>query len=364
MRGEIKGEVVYLFAFDVADEIRTAKVSEILSEKAMSYGVRRDRMLPKTIPFYHPLTIDLKRDAWKIRGQSVQPVVRIYDVGVVSIVISVPFISHDLIELMDAHRPVLDSGHALDETARQLCSEIVDNLRPFLVRSVPAVNTPEAYTVFCLTSLDGESSALSFVETRRREIAGLLAETESALLSEQQIQETFRHAISFSCNDLTIIDWDAALIIDLSSSPADALHVLELANLQLEELVLMDKRLDVYLEDAYWDLERKKSPLLGLPRRELAKLRRFRMDVAKITDEVSNISKFFGDWYLARIYLAARERFHLATWRESIHSRLGSLDNLYEVFRSESTEARMLLLEILIVLLFVIDLAAVFYGKR
>src|SRR5262249_16770443 len=151
----------------------------------------------------------------------------------------------------------------------------------------------------------------------------------------QQIDETFRHCISFSRKDITIIDWDAALVMDLSGSPPDVIHVLELANLQLEELVLMDQRVDRYLEAAYHELEKGRTSLLGLPRNELARLRRFRMDVAKITDEVSNISKFFGDWYLARIYMAARDRFHLVTWRESIQQRLLSLDNLYEIFRSE-----------------------------
>ncbi|MBI2981975.1 MAG: hypothetical protein HYY44_06775, partial [Deltaproteobacteria bacterium] len=73
-----------------------------------------------------------------------------------------------------------------------------------------------------------------------------------------------------------------------------------------------------------------------------------------------NISKFFGDWYLARVYLAARERFHLATWKESIQSRLSNLDHFYEVLRAEANESWMLVLELLIVLLFIADLAAVF----
>ena len=42
----------------------------------------------------------------------------------------------------------------------------------------------------------------------------------------------------------------------------------------------------------------------------LRHLRRFRVDVAKLTDEVTHITKFFGDWYLARVYLGARDRFY------------------------------------------------------
>ena len=73
--------------------------------------------------------------------------------------------------------------------------------------------------------------------------------------------------------------------------------------------------------------------------------------------------KYFDTSYLARLYLAARERFHITTWRESIQNRLLNLDSLYEVLRNETNEARMLLLEILIVFLFIVDLMALVWLK-
>jgi hypothetical protein len=361
---KLKGEVVYLYAFDVADEIRTERIGKILSKKATPLGIQLDHTLPKTLPFYRPLTIDLKRGGWKFKGTNLQPVVRVYDVGVVSIMIAAPFETDKIGELFVFHQPVLDNQRSLDKAAYELCAEVVKNLREFLVRGMPKVDIPEAYTVFCLREIDAAQDLPAWIQEKRREIAGLLEETDPASLADQQIEETFRHFISFSTRDATIIGWDAALVVDLSGPPDDVVHALELANLQLEELVLMDKRLDRYMDDAYDDLERKRNPLLGLPRRELGKLRRFLVDVAKITDEVSNISKFFGDWYVARIYLAARERFKLSTWHESIVSRLNSLDNLYEVLREEASDARMLLLELLIVLLFIFDLIAVFWIKN
>jgi hypothetical protein len=363
METPLKGEVFYLYAFDVADEIRTERIGKILSKKAVPFGPGKERLVPKDIPFYRPLTIDPRRGSWRMDGKQVQTVVRIYDVGVVSVVISVPFECRDLKDLIRFHRPVLDNQVALDKAALELCRSVVDNLSEYLV-SASEVDIPEAYTVFVVRSLDQVSNVELWVENQRREIAGLLAETDPDLLSQQQIDATFRQKLSFEYDDVVIVEWDAALLVNLSGDTDDEIHVLELANLQLEELVLMDKRLDVYLNRAYDELERSRPKLWRWKRREIEKLRRFRMDVAKITDEVSNISKFFGDWYLARIYLAARERFHLGTWRESIHNRLLHIDSLYEALRSEANEARMLFLEAMIVLLFIVDLVAVFWLKR
>ena len=61
---------------------------------------------------------------------------------------------------------------------------------------------------------------------------------------------------------------------------------------------------------------------------EIKNLRRFRVDDVKITDDDSNISKFFGDWYLARTYPAASDRFHIPAWRESVHNLLNKLDTI------------------------------------
>jgi uncharacterized Rmd1/YagE family protein len=80
------------------------------------------------------------------------------------------------------------------------------------------------------------------------------------------------------------------------------------------------------------------------------------VDVAKLTDEVTHITKFFGDWHLARVYLGARDRFYLDQWRASVEQRLAQLDKLYSVVHTELNEQRMLWLEIIIVIFFAIDL--------
>ena len=54
----MKGEVIYLYAFDVANEISTSRVREVLSEKPFPFEIRMDRTLPKDMPLYKPLAIE------------------------------------------------------------------------------------------------------------------------------------------------------------------------------------------------------------------------------------------------------------------------------------------------------------------
>ena len=360
----MKGEVVYLYAFDVANEIITARVEEILSEKPFPFEIRMDRTLPKDMPLHKPLAIEPRPLATRFRGQPVHLLIRVYDVGVVTVMMRVGFEVGALGELLSFHNPTLEDGLALDVVAQKLCAEVCQSLDDLLIGPTEFPPPPEAYTVFCLTELPGVEDVNRWLADQRRAVAGLLTETAAVQLSEAQVGEVLRIQRSFENTDLAVIDWDAALVVDLTGYVDDVLYALELANLQLEEFRVMDQRLDAYLDRAYEDLERNRLPLFGAASMTLRHLRRFRVDVAKLTDEVTHITKFFGDWYLARVYLGARDRFYLDQWRASVEQRLAQVDKLYSVVHTEVNEKRMLWLEIIIVVFFAIDLLLLFSGRR
>jgi len=361
----MKGEVIYLYAFDVANEIVTARVQEILSAKPFPFEIRMDRTLPKDMPLYKPIAIEPTPLALPMRGQPVRLLVRVYDVGVVTVAMRAAFDGKGLADLMPFHETDLGEGVTRDDIARDICAQVCKSLQEFMVLPAPQPFAPEAYTVFCLTEIDGTRDANLWLAENRRSVAGLLSETRPELLSEAQVNEVLRIQRSFENTDLAVIDWDAALVVDLTGYVDDVLYAIELANLQLEEFRAMDRMLDQYLDRAYDDLSRhSKFPLFGVGTVVLRELRQFRVDVAKLADEVTHITKFFGDWHLARVYLGARDRFYLEHWRASVEQRLVQLDQLYNVVHSEITNRRMVWLEAIIVIFFAIDLIGIFVLRK
>jgi hypothetical protein len=359
----VKGEVVYLYAFDVAYEIITAKVREILAEKPFPFEVRLEHTFPKDIPLYRPLAIEPPPLPGCMRDQPVRLLIRVYDIGVVTVAMRVAFDVPALPDLLPYHKATLDTGQTLDAIARDLCASVCRSLRDVMVRPSEPYD-PEAYTAFCITEIPDVADANVWLAGHRRAVAGVLSETDPERLSEQQVREALRIQRSFEHTDLVVIDWDACVVVDLSDYVEDVLFVLELANIQVEEFRVMDRRLDQYFNQTYDDLERERLPLFGGSALVLRALRRFRVDVSKLADEVTHITKFFGDWYLARVYLGARDRFHLDHWRSSVVERLGQLDQLYSVVHGEIYDRRMLWLEIVIVVLFVIDVLGLFFLRR
>jgi hypothetical protein len=118
----------------------------------------------------------------------------------------------------------------------------------------------------------------------------------------------------------------------------------------------MDRQLDSYLDRVYEDLARKQWWSFGAMGRILRSLRQLRVDLTKLADQVAHITKFVGDWHLARVYQLARERFHLDQWRASVEQRLSEVDRLYTLTRGDVYERRMLWLEIAVVVFIAIDL--------
>lgn len=355
----MKGEVVYLHAFDVGNEIIMPRVQALLGQKPFAYEVQADRTFPKDVPLYKPLAA-IPPDKITLGGEPVKLLVRVYDVGVMTVEMRVAFAVESLADLLPFHNPQLDDGTPLHQFARTLCPAVMDSLGAALIRPTPP-SEPEAYTVFCLTELGIIQDVNRWLAEERRAVAGLLTETDPNRLSDAQVAEVLRLQRSFENADLVVIDWDAALLIDLTGYVDDTLYVLELANLQLEEFRAMDRTLDRYLERAYADMEKRKFSLFGVASRVLRELRWFRVDATKLADEVSHITKLLGDWHLARVYVAAQERFYIDQWRRSIERRLGQLDQLYSVLQAEINDQRMLWLEVIIVLLFIADLVLILW---
>ena len=290
--------------------------------------------------------------------------IKLLPVGAISITVCVPFAVDQIKDLVVYHDLTFSNG-LLHEEVRHLAEEVRRELAPFFIRPLPHLLEEEAYTVFCIDSplLRKDGSCLNaeeWLEDHRREVASLLTqEPNIGHLSRQEAEESTCRYLSYYEHDLVVVDWDAALILDEPKNFEETLYILELANLQLAELEAYDRILDDALERSYRDLRARPMRTRG---NILSELREIRIDMARFSDELSNITKFFGDWHLARIYQSISTRFHLAEWHHTIDEKLRTLDNLYQLLNQDRTNRWMLILEATIVLLFIIDVVILVIG--
>lgn len=364
-----RGEAVYIYAFDVAYDMQREPLDRLLGCPVEQFVVDASKRSPRQFFFYRPQMVRLP--PVERRGPQgvvqVGRVIKLLPVGAISITVRMPFAVDRITDLVEWHDLEFD-GHTQLQEVTELAEKVRSELASYFIRPLPRLANEEAYTVFCvaspLVSSEGTSvPAQQWFGEHRREVAALLTQEEQVdrHLSTQEADESTGLQLSYYDHDLVVLDWDAALLVDEPEHFGESLYIMELANLQLAELEAYDRILDDSLERAYRDL--RKRPIRSR-HATLGQLREIRIDLARFSDELSNITKFFGDWHLARIYQSISSRFHLADWHRTIDEKLKTLDDLYELLNQDRMNRWMLSLEITIVLLFIIDLVILFFGMK
>jgi len=360
------GEVVYIFAFDIAYELQIPKIKRLFEQPIAEFGLDISKRSPKQLLLHRSYMVRLP-PIERIGPDGLIQVsrnVKLFQVGAISITIRVPFAVDHFSELVRYHDLEFKSGSLYDEV-KQLANQILEELKSSSVRPVNQIGDEEAYTVFCINSpvLDSQMEPVNtevWFKSHRRQIASILTqETDQSILSKQESDESTERYLTYYENDLVVIDWDAALIIDEQKDFDEVLYIMELANLHLAELEAYDKILDQSIDRAYNDLY-----MHALFQRSniMRDLREIKVDMTRISDELLNITKFFGDWHLARIYEIIASRFHLSDWYRIINEKLKTLGEIYQLLYQDKMNQWMLILEFTIFLLFIIDLIVLIIG--
>ncbi len=356
-----KGKVVYIFSFDLAYDMLDELPPTLLGQELRQYVALADKRSPREVLFFRPQMVTLPPVKRTLPSGPVDVVftVKIFPVGSISIAAHVPFQVADLDELVGYHDLAFAEGSLQSEVSR-LAQAVRDELAPYCIRPVAQLKDEEAYTIFCIhaplvTTAGNTLSGETWLRDRLPFVAALLTqEPNPRSLSVQEAHESTGKYLSYYEHDLAVIDWDAAVLLDTPEYFEDPLHIMELANVQLVELEAFDRTLDAAMTGSYRDLTAKRR----IRRRKgvLESLRTLRVDLTRLSDEMTNSTKFLGDWHLARIYQLVAARFHLSEWEHMIDEKLRTLDSLYQLLKQDQLNWWMMVLEIMIVLLFIIDL--------
>ncbi len=215
----------------------------------------------------------------------------------------------------------------------------------------------EEYIFFCIK--DYGEAIDSYLNENGEFIAAML-KGESIKLAQKEIENTLSTNIRYGREDITIVDWDGAFLIDASGEFKETIAVLELANIQLLNYRILDKKLAEKIDS----LKQRGEPI---DPGSLFRISPFMKNVIRIRSqsvlELENIEsalKLYGDWYSGKLYDLASKKFHLSAWRMQVDAKLQVLGDLYEMVEHMMTARFNLILEFLIVVLIVLEIVLAF----
>ncbi len=354
----VVGAAIAYRLHDVGYSIDLERALDLLAESAPE-RIRPVRGEGQALQITNPpVTVLLGTEVLLVSGDAhdVDISARVFDFGVISLRVRVRAPN------AQSWASFTEFGRSLDGHAG-INAMFAHHLQLLTTRIRGAVERPsiadvhEDYTVFRLTHVTcSDGAVLTADALSSLDVVPLLL-NETRPLSVEAKRELLPHRFSYYCDDLAILTWDNALVVEPGEHDTDLQYILEFANAQLLELRYYDAVLDAELPRVYDAIEQARARRAFFPGRRfaglLAKLQAQVADSTELVERVENALKVTDDVYLARVYSASLELFRGKAWRAGIDRKLAILRDTYAMLNDEAQAARSEALEIAIVVLIV-----------
>ena len=269
----------------------------------------------KNAPYFQPIDIDLVtlgEETVVIDGHAVMVTRQRYD-GVVQMIecrfdLRDPFaatVLHERVKIQNA----LQSRY-ISEAYRQ--SGLFEEYTILLVSE--ASPTPDKW-------LDKNGLALATFIRSQREV-----------LDKAEMAEILGSRTRYSTEDLTLVDWEGAVIIASQGDFESDIVLLKIGNYQLLRYRMLDKSIEDLLDkinENFFQDKRRPRATRGLIRRIVE----HRLEVMLDFERAEQNLLLIGDWYTAKLYESIHNELYLKDWKESVRSKLDNLENIVQTVK-------------------------------
>lgn len=349
-----------LFAYDVGGSIDLDAAEKRVTAMTERAPIKHQRRAPKYFEFEPcPLRVTQSSTAHPVGEWRTLPNVEtvLYDFGAVCVTYQIPLSSRfsSLTRLSE----LLYDNETLLADSRRLVEELLKGISSAV--SKPQISSfYEDYVVFQVREFDEDGARARLLAERSPLLAQVLR-ADADLASEQEVQDALSCQVTYGDDDLTLVDWVSAIVLDKAAD--DTRAVLEFATVQLLELRQLDSLLDATLERYYQSLSKRRgwiASLFSKADEDLREVGELQVESAVLFENIYNAIKLLGDQYLARLYQQTARRHHFASWDASIQRKLRTLESMYDKMEHSLSSFRLEFIEWIIVLLIAYEIAVAF----
>ena len=187
----------------------------------------------------------------------------------------------------------------------------------------------EEYVILLLTKIPLASD--KFVEKNAVQI-GRFIRSQREVLDQPELEQILSSRIRYSTKDLTLVDWEGAVIIAMNGDFQSDIELLKIGNYQLLRYRLLDHLVENMLDrinESFFINKRRPRATRGAVR----KIIEHRLEVMLDFERTEQNLLLIGDWYTAKLYTAIRDEFYLEEWKNAIRDKLDNLEGIVETIQ-------------------------------
>jgi hypothetical protein len=190
----------------------------------------------------------------------------------------------------------------------------------------------EEYAVLLLKTVN--PSPDGFVNKNAATLARFIR-AQRETFDEREINAILSSRIRYSNADLTLVDWQAAIIIAPEGDFQSDLELLKIGNYQLLRYRMLDENVESSLrsigEQFRASPHRAFRP--GPSRGQIRRIVQHRLELMLDFEHTDQNLLLIGDWYTSQLYHAIQDEFYLKEWKDAVRAKLDNLEDLIQTIQ-------------------------------
>lgn len=230
----------------------------------------------------------------------------------------------DRIQVIECRFPLAD---VLNPSSIQNRESIEDDL---LLQLIPGKFLESGlFEEYVVMVTDSIKSPVEFVDKNARRLAHFIR-TQREELDEAEIEDILSSRVRYSKDDLTIVDWDGAIIFAPDGDFQSDIELLKVGNYQLLRYRMLDQSVETSLRDIAegFRSDPRRALRPGPTRGRIRRIVQHRLEVMLDFEHTDQNLLLIGDWYTAKLYEVIREELYLDNWKEAVQAKLNNMESL------------------------------------
>ncbi len=295
-------EICYLIAFPDSDDGNAPPPEQF-------------KGLIKDAPYFQPTDIDLVtlgEETIVIEGYAVSAIRQRFD---------------DRVQMVECHFDLVDpfaSSVLKDRTKIQNALQ-----SRYIPESVRQSGLYEEYSILLVQ--EAKPSPEKWLNKNAVVLATFIR-SQREILDKAEIEEILMSRTHYSSKEMTVVDWEGAIIIAPNADYQSDIALLKIGNYQLIRYRMLDKSIELMLDkisETFFQNKKRPRPTRGMIRQ----IAEHKLEMMLSFERAEQNMLLIGDWYTADLYEAIHDQFYLKNWKENVKSKLDSLESIVQTIR-------------------------------
>ena len=187
----------------------------------------------------------------------------------------------------------------------------------------------EEYSILLVK--DAKPTPDKWIEKNDIKLANFIR-SQRDVFDKGEMNEILGSRTRYSTEELTLIDWEGAVIIAPKADYRSDVALLKIGNYQLLRYRMLAQSIEEMLDkinEAFFQGRRRPRATRGLIRQ----IAEHRLEVMLGFERAEQSLLLIGDWYTAKLYESIHNELYLKDWKESVRNKLDNLENIVETIQ-------------------------------